>query len=134
MKTYIFLEAAQDISRYIDDVYVLGSWNKVSISFHLPFCYCNGSTFSLRLIVELVMKKKWIRRFKVILLEYTLSTLSITNFEKEMLGQIILKNLIRKNFGSVNSLLNRILNKLKYQKVYKIIYESWCQKIYVVSI
>ena len=53
------------------------------------------------------------------------------NFEKEMLRQIILINLIRKLSGLENGILNRNTNKLKYQKICKIIYKSCCQKIAV---
>lgn len=52
------------------------------------------------------------------------------NFEKEMVDQIILINLIRKSIGPVNDILNRHAEKLKDQTLCRAIYVSWCQKIY----
>ena len=56
------------------------------------------------------------------------------NFEKEMVDQIILINLIRKSIGPVNDILNRHAEKLKDQTLCRAIYVSWCQKIYGVWI
>ena len=56
------------------------------------------------------------------------------NFEKEILNQIILVNLIRQFFCTLNGILTRNKNKLKYNKMCRIIYANWCQEIYGISI
>ena len=56
-QTYIFLTATLDISRCIDNAYILRSQNKVPTGSDLSFHCCNECKFCLPLIVELIMKE-----------------------------------------------------------------------------
>ena len=134
MQTYFFLTAAQDISQYIDDVFVLGSWNKGPTGSHLLFCCYNDSKFCHQLIVDLFMKKNK----KMIQSSFTLAYFAnITNnkFWKRSAKSDYTDKSDQKFFsGLVNGILNRNLSKLKYQKICKSNLYKLLLKIYGVSV